>query len=884
MLVFLPIIFSSIFLIRMISSHLQKQNHPPIYSFGKCQDSRKQLMCCCQYDQVNERINGCEQYTQNAKNVRLQFCSLDGFDFKDSIQNLTLVYNFLLDIGKDFFNRYSNIEVLSFYFFIKPVKTTYFVTQHVPQLDLSKLNKLKMIDSRNNSHAAEAFLYPSNIQTIKLLDWADVFFGNSDSLVKKVSIRNATQLKYIYLSSKPTDTWDYSLIVELGLLAERLEVYIENDFRLGNLELLLANSEGEKNFKQLDLHIFAARSNMSEICIQRFELTRLNLNMRMSTVDFDFYLNISQDGRKSYFNVTYHNSNNYTNYLLSQLRRRLDIQNAAHTHHTFQFEKSILDPMHINFLTQNLFDPLKSYLLWIIDSKYVVKFKSGYGLFLSPSKIGHTTKGLKYHANISVTRFVLRNEMRYVMFNYANLSKLINAKFTKDEPCQVDFIIMTDFWNKNDFFYELNFISCTQTFIMEVLGTKSLVSAFKFEKLNNDWEKFFSHFFIEYSPHEVESDQSKHMKRLKISENKNLFQTSNGSLNLELFQNLEEIDLTLNGLTDSDLKTLILPKQLFKVDLSQNFISKIPNMSQITILRHLNLSSNKIEDLIEPSVLPSGIRDLDLANNLINRISKCYFCDFNKLRTINLSRNFLKVIRDFSFSSNSLRLIDLSFNSIHFLREIDFSNTYVCDLSIRLDFNRMRKLPKITGEIHSISYLGFSSQELGLSLLESDIFATKTKGLVEIKILNLSNNSLWNRDYSLYKLVVSKKVIFSEIDLSANFIDIFSVCYLSSVIPPEFSHGVKFIVGSPGNLLNVSNFDNLTQTNLKDEVSSMKHDCVILTDFEINYMIYFFRHDVMLILNQNDVKYLGGCYLVLLFCQIFTVVKSSCMRKKKTKL
>ncbi len=39
-----------------------------------------------------------------------------------------------------------------------------------------------------------------------------------------------------------------------------------------NLELLLMNSEPDKNVKQLDLDIYEERSTMSEFCIQRFVL------------------------------------------------------------------------------------------------------------------------------------------------------------------------------------------------------------------------------------------------------------------------------------------------------------------------------------------------------------------------------------------------------------------------------------------------------------------------------------------------------------------------------------------------------------------------------------------------------------------------------------
>ncbi len=70
--------------------------------------------------------------------------------------------------------------------------------------------------------------------------------------------------------------------------------------------------------------------------------------------------------------------------------------------------------------------------------------------------------------------------------------------------------------------------------------------------------------------------------------------------------------------------------------------------------------------------------------------------------------------------------------------------------------------------------------------------------------------------------------------------------------------------------------------NLKNEASSTRHDCVTLADFEKNYMLYFLRNDLMLILNNSDVKYLGGCYLVLIFYWIFTVIKPSCNGNKNT--
>ncbi len=310
--------------------------------------------------------------------------------------------------------------------------------------------------------------------------------------------------------------------------------------------------------------------------------------MLISTLDFDFNLNISSDGKESYFYVTYYRNNTYNNNLLSQIWERLNIRKATDIFHRFKFRKLLFNPWYNPWTNKSL----DSCLFDLHIERNFTRSNSSRVLSLSPSEINFTTSGPKLGVNIS-DQIWIRNKAQFVEINYDNLSRLRFSEFMKNKLCQID-CIMRDFWNENDFFYELSFISCTLTFVMKVLQTKSLVRAVRLKKLNDCWENFFSLFFVEYSSPTIESDKFYHTKRLRISENKNLFQSLIRLLNLNQYRNLEEIDFNLNEITDVDLAELILPKQLVRVDLSRNSIIKILNMSNLTGLKYLNLSLNKI--------------------------------------------------------------------------------------------------------------------------------------------------------------------------------------------------------------------------------------------------------------------------------------------------
>ena len=114
------------------------------------------------------------------------------------------------------------------------------------------------------------------------------------------------------------------------------------------------------------------------------------------------------------------------------------------------------------------------------------------------------------------------------------------------------------------------------------------------------------------------------------------------------FQHLQALNLSSNNI--SSVETLYLCPCMKVLDVSENRISELGDLSQCHRLEVLLLGNNKIE-FIEPSELPITIKVLDIHNNQLTELRD--FSGHKELTKLNLSGNKIikiyDVNRDISF-------------------------------------------------------------------------------------------------------------------------------------------------------------------------------------------------------------------------------------------
>ena len=245
---------------------------------------------------------------------------------------------------------------------------------------------------------------------------------------------------------------------------------------------------------------------------------------------------------------------------------------------------------------------------------------------------------------------------------------------------------------------------------------------------------------------------------------------------------LESIEPSALNSLKTSLKSLSLPNNslqsvpsevfklnnLIRLDLSQNFIQTVNDLTQAGQLEILDLSNNFIGD-IHSMILPNSLRTLNLAYNNLTLDGIRSF-NFNKLKDLDLSHNILNdTLSQDSFmakatisetSSSNLRTLDLSFNNLVTLEHHTFakfpklkilklqSNKF--DVLDPLAFNSLPKLKNLDLSSNAILDLpndlfktlkNLETLDLSHNFLQS-ITGNFTQGLVSLNTLNLAANDI----------------------------------------------------------------------------------------------------------------------------------------------
>ena len=190
-----------------------------------------------------------------------------------------------------------------------------------------------------------------------------------------------------------------------------------------------------------------------------------------------------------------------------------------------------------------------------------------------------------------------------------------------------------------------------------------------------------------------------------LRDNKNIIKF----LESVIFNNLKELDLSNNKISDIKVLEKLKFDKLEKLDLSSNKISEISALENANFkeLKELNLSWNKISDIkVLKCVKFHYLEKLDLSMNEISDISILENVNFKKLKELDLSDNKIsdiKVLDKIKF--NELEKIDFSYNkisdisklgNIYFkkLKELDLSGNHISEV-VKIKKENCGKLEKL---------------------------------------------------------------------------------------------------------------------------------------------------------------------------------------------
>ncbi|EAL51152.2 leucine rich repeat / protein phosphatase 2C domain containing protein [Entamoeba histolytica HM-1:IMSS-B] len=207
----------------------------------------------------------------------------------------------------------------------------------------------------------------------------------------------------------------------------------------------------------------------------------------------------------------------------------------------------------------------------------------------------------------------------------------------------------------------------------------------------------------------------------EVINNSNFITTLNLSLNYitEIpnvsFERLNVLALLGNKISFiSEKQTKLFPK-LHKLDVSQNLLSDVSSLINLTYLSHLDLSQNSITD-ITPLIHLENLEFLSLSVNHIHSLPDG-FTKLRKLKTLDIDHNFFETIPT-TICECPLQSINLNGN---FIKKIPIEFTKLQTLHMfSIAYNQLTELPSFFSLLSNLNSLDIDHNPLtSISLLAS---------------------------------------------------------------------------------------------------------------------------------------------------------------------
>uniref|UniRef100_A0A7E4VQB1 LRRCT domain-containing protein n=1 Tax=Panagrellus redivivus TaxID=6233 RepID=A0A7E4VQB1_PANRE len=244
---------------------------------------------------------------------------------------------------------------------------------------------------------------------------------------------------------------------------------------------------------------------------------------------------------------------------------------------------------------------------------------------------------------------------------------------------------------------------------------------------------------------------------------------------------LQTLTIANCGIEEIDANAFLNVSDLFKLDLSKNLITNLPNMESLPELGYLFMEDNKI------SHIPDGTFK---TNTPGGKVLNFRYCE------LNLRKNHFKVLNDSTFIGlEHLVVLDLGFNQISSIspKALNFGKLY----QLNLDHNNLLTLPPtVFKSLTKLYELSLNNNKL--SQLPSDLFSSN-KGLHRLDlsfndIEQLPSNIFKGRDRLFYLELNNNKLksLDENVFSGAEYI---STLYLHDNqlehLPPKLFHNLK---------------------------------------------------------------------------------------------
>ena len=220
----------------------------------------------------------------------------------------------------------------------------------------------------------------------------------------------------------------------------------------------------------------------------------------------------------------------------------------------------------------------------------------------------------------------------------------------------------------------------------------------------------------------------------------------------------EELKNYLKGrITEKDLENTPMTKEdLYDIkddndNLNNQILHNIYNNG--LVMKEMNLKNIPVEEM-QNCIQKNSLNKIDFSKNQINDINNLTYV-LNRIESItelNLSKNIIETFPLIILSLPNLSILNMSKNKITRFPYDEFTSTNLsqikCNLtSLDISFNFLNKFPDVIGLFQNISEINLASNNI-ISI--DNILNMK---LLELDILNLSDNKIGNLPNKLYKVV-----------------------------------------------------------------------------------------------------------------------------------
>ncbi|KAH3737289.1 toll-like receptor Tollo [Dreissena polymorpha] len=198
---------------------------------------------------------------------------------------------------------------------------------------------------------------------------------------------------------------------------------------------------------------------------------------------------------------------------------------------------------------------------------------------------------------------------------------------------------------------------------------------------------------------------------------------------------LERIELQENKLLSVDMDLFMQTTLLKFVNVSSNYLSKLPSLLKLGYLKILDASRNFMETLDEGALVAQGkIETINLSRNVISKLPDSLFVSCTSLVYLDLSNNTLKYLHPSLFMNSGIRTLCLQHNE---LQDVGKSLAMMPSLQeLNLSHNRVRD---------TVQKSMFPASIKMLDLSHNNIVTVRPKGfdgLSDLRIVDLRFNQI----------------------------------------------------------------------------------------------------------------------------------------------